>query len=253
MESNMENNYTVYMHVNKENNKKYIGITGLPVQKRWRRDGSGYNNHQPLFSRAINKYGWDNFEHIILYENLSKEDACQKEIELIKLHNTQDPEFGYNIQRGGELGNTGINFSEESRKKMSLAHKGKKLTEEHKQKISESCKGHKPAKFTEEFIQKQRERNTGKVMSDESKEKISKSLTGIKRSQETLKKRKENNPLCVCVYCPELDITFETICDAAKYSGAKRSNINKCLRGERKTAGKHSDTNEKLHWIKVEK
>ena len=249
----MANNYKVYMHINKINNKRYIGITSMSVSKRWGKDGKGYSYRQPLFYRAITKYGWDNFEHLILYDNLSKEEACEKEIELIALYNTQDPQFGYNIQRGGELGNVGVKFSEESRRKIGLAKKGKKLSEEHKRKISEGCKGHKPAKFSEEFIQKQRERNTGKVMSEEVRQKISRTLTGITRSPETLKKRKENNPLCVRVYCPELDTTFDTISDAAKSTGAKRSNITKCLNGERKTAGKHSQTNEKLHWVKVEK
>lgn len=248
------NNYLVYMHVNKINDKKYIGITGVNPEKRWGNNGNGYTkNKQPLFNRAINKYGWNNFDHIILYENLTKEEACEKEIYLISYYNTQNPEYGYNIQPGGQLGNAGMTFSEDTKKKISDSHKGKQLSEEHKKKISESLKGHKPPRFSDEFIQKQRELNTGKVIPEEIREKISKTLTGVKRSPETLRKRKENNPLCVRVYCPELDMTFDTIADAAKYSGATRSNIQKCLKGERKTAGKHIETGEKLHWKKVEK
>ena len=45
----------------------------------------GYQYHQCThFWRAIQKYGWDNFEHIILVENLSKEMANIIESELIK-------------------------------------------------------------------------------------------------------------------------------------------------------------------------
>ena len=55
----------------------------------------------------------------------------------------------------------------------------------------------------------------------------------------------------VSVYCPELNMTFQTISDAAKYTGAGRSNIQQCLRGKRHTAGKHKETNQKLHWEKL--
>ena len=73
--------YTVYMHIC-PNNKKYIGITGQEVERRWNH-GEGYS-HQRLFYRAILKYGWDNIEHKILFTNLSKQEACTKEINLIK-------------------------------------------------------------------------------------------------------------------------------------------------------------------------
>lgn len=59
----MENTqkWYVYMHTNKINNKKYIGITGLKrYWDRWRSDGSGYKTQ--VFGRAIDKYGWENFE-----------------------------------------------------------------------------------------------------------------------------------------------------------------------------------------------
>ena len=239
------------MHINKINNKKYIGLSKDPF-KRWGKDGSGYkNNKQVLFSRAIKKYGWDNFDHIVLYENLTKEQACDLEIELIKEYNTQNPDYGYNIQPGGQLGNFGVVFSEESRKKMSEARKGRKLSEEQKKLISERLKGHKPAKFSEEFIQKQRERNLGKIMSEETKQKISKTLSGIKKSSETRIKMSENHANCVEVYCPEYDMIFHSITEAENFTGASHQNINKCLKGERKSAGKHKITKEKLHWIKT--
>lgn len=242
------------MHVNKINQKKYIGITHTTLYKRWGNNGSGYKNgRQSVFGRAIDKYGWDNFDHIVLFENLTMDEACKKEIEYIKKYNTQDPNYGYNIQPGGQLGNAGVKFSEESKQKMSDVKRGKKLSEEHKRKISESCKGHKPGIHTEEGLRKLREFNTGKTIPEETRRKISKSLTGIKRSPETLRKRKENSSRNVPVYCPELDMEFETICDAAKHSGAQRSNIQKCLKGERKTAGFDPVTHKRLHWEKVEK
>ena len=97
-----------------------------------------------------------------------------------------------------------------------------------------------------------REFNTGKTIPEETRQKISKTLTGIKRSPETLKKRKEHSKKNVPVYCPELDMSFETIYDAAKYAGTYRSNIQKCLRGERHTAGIDNISGKRLHWEKVE-
>lgn len=185
----MGDNYYVYMHTNKINNKKYIGITKTSLSKRWGNDGSGYrNNKQPLFNRAINKYGWDNFDHIILFKNLSREEACDKEVELIAKYHTQDPKYGYNIQPGGQLGNTGITFSDEAKKKMSEAKKGCTLTEEHKRKISEGCKGHKPCIHTEETKKRLSEINKGKKLSEETKNKISESLIGVKNHRKHGKK-----------------------------------------------------------------
>ena len=67
----MTNNYKVYYHRNKINNKYYIGITSKKkVEYRWGKDGNSYKGQ--LFGKAIDKYGWDNFEHGIFYENISK-------------------------------------------------------------------------------------------------------------------------------------------------------------------------------------
>ena len=77
MEVSMENNYKVYIHIF-PNNKVYIGITRNRTDIRWT-NGKGYKK-QEVMSNAINKYGWKNIEHKVLYENLTKEEAEQKEI-----------------------------------------------------------------------------------------------------------------------------------------------------------------------------
>lgn len=73
--------FIVYSHVNKINGKVYIGITSQIPQNRWR-NGEGYINC-PIFYRAIKKYSWEGFEHNILYQNLSNNEACEIEAELI--------------------------------------------------------------------------------------------------------------------------------------------------------------------------
>lgn len=93
------NDYIVYMHVNKINNKKYIGITRQIPEKRWAK-GLGYRT-QPFY-KAIQKYGWDNFEHVILFKKLNYKQACIYEKQLISKHNTTDFNLGYNCSDGGE-------------------------------------------------------------------------------------------------------------------------------------------------------
>jgi group I intron endonuclease len=92
--------YIVYQHINKTNNKCYIGITGTEPEKRWGRHGERYKEC-PLFWNAIQKYGWDNFEHKILMTGLTAEEACEEEKRLIAELHANDPKFGYNISSGG--------------------------------------------------------------------------------------------------------------------------------------------------------
>ena len=96
----MENKWQVYIHINKINNKKYIGITSeKDPNKRWK-NGLGYKRQ--IFYKAIQKYGWDNFQHKILFTNLTEQQAKQKEIELIALYNTNNSLYGYNQTKGGD-------------------------------------------------------------------------------------------------------------------------------------------------------
>ena len=99
----VERNYCVYSHVNKVNGKQYIGMTNNP-RHRWARDGERYEN-SVRFMGAIRKYGFDNFDHIILFDNLTKQEAFDLEIELIAKYKTQDGRYGYNISPGGQGGN----------------------------------------------------------------------------------------------------------------------------------------------------
>lgn len=94
------NNYIVYIHVS-PSGKRYVGITKRSVKERWGKHGQNYKG-QPAIWNAICKYGWENFEHKVIYKGLTKAEATAKEIELIKKFNTCNPQFGYNITHGGE-------------------------------------------------------------------------------------------------------------------------------------------------------
>lgn len=128
---------TVYCFKNSINNKLYIGET---VKRNFRSRfiehccHSKYGNS--YFYKAIRKYGWDNFDRMILYQTEELEDTLEneqklnnlvnnKEQEYIKLFNTTDYSVGYNLTGGGD-GVLGYKFSEESKKKMSESHKGEK-------------------------------------------------------------------------------------------------------------------------------
>lgn len=156
----MDNKYTVYIHRNIINNKCYVGITGQKVNERWRK-GEGYltkgrtgNYCQPKFAKAIRKYGWENFEHIIWAEHLSHDDACRAERLLIAIWDTV--KNGYNISNGGE-GTTGVSrfgetnpfygkhHSDKTKAMISKANKGNQywLGKKHTDQTKELLRGPK--------------------------------------------------------------------------------------------------------------
>lgn len=179
--------------------KSYIGMTGQNVKKRWQNSYGYIPYSNSLFAVAIKKYGWNNFSHEILEENLTFEECCTREKYWIQYYHTytNDPLcWGYNLTTGGE-GVLGRTVSTETRKKISDAHKGKKLSEYHKQQISKGIIGeHNPfygkhhSEETKELI---RRANLGRHLSEETKEIIRQKSTGRVVSEETRKKLSEIN------------------------------------------------------------
>lgn len=110
----MKKEYCVYVHTNKVNGKRYVGITSMCPEKRWA-NGRGYRNNV-LFYRAIQKYGWDAFDHAVLFDGLSRDEAYKTEIELIRSMSLTNPKYGYNLDKGGNGSNR---ITEETRKKLS--------------------------------------------------------------------------------------------------------------------------------------
>ena len=127
----MNNLWCVYKHTS-PSGKVYIGIA-KDVKHRWRNKGAGYKGSTRI-ANAIKKYGWDKIKHEILFQNLTREEACLKEIELIKFYNSTDPLYGYNLLSGGQCGlhssetkekikksNMGHSVSASTRKLLSIA------------------------------------------------------------------------------------------------------------------------------------
>ena len=202
-----ENNFCVYIHIS-PSNKKYVGITSRKPSLRWS-GGNGYKNNEHFY-RAIQKYGWGNFQHLIVAKNLTKEEACKAEIDLIKKFNTQDYNLGYNNTSGGEH----TTFTLQAKKKMSDAKKGKKLSEETKYKLAIIRKGKKSLL-------------KGTSLSESHKKKISK---GLKEYYLYNKKRSNSFYYGKSVICE--NIIFNTMKECDKYYGLKENTICRWLTGE---------------------
>ena len=89
--------WCIYIHTNKINNKKYIGITCQKPENRWGINGEHYSG-QEKFYNAIQEYGWNNFIHEIIETNLDKITALKRESELIIQYDSV--KNGYNDTMG---------------------------------------------------------------------------------------------------------------------------------------------------------
>lgn len=165
------NLYSVYKHTS-PSGKVYIGITRRKLIDRWN-NGNGYKRNT-YFWNAIQKYGWNNFKHEVLYSNLLKDDACKLEIELIEKYKSNRRKYGYNISAGGE-GRFGDTQSTETRQKISNAVKEQWKDAEIRQKHIKGAVGRIVSDETKEKI---RQSNLGKVRSPEVGRKISASKKG---------------------------------------------------------------------------
>jgi group I intron endonuclease len=202
-------------------NKKYIGITSQNPKRRWRKNGEGYKEHV-YFWRAIQKYGWDNFNHDILYDNLTKEEAEQKEVELIAYYNSNNINFGYNMSIGGESGSKGYRYTEEQRMRMSESHKGER-------------NGMYGKHHTAESIEMGRAKHLRENLSLDTVHKMSAAKKGKKRSNESIKKQIET--ISHKVICLETSAVYNGTKEAGRLNNIDHSAIAKVCRGERKTAG----------------
>ena len=126
-----EKNFKVYMHIF-HNGMAYFGITMIEPKVRWG-GGNGYARNEYMH-RAIKKYGRENIEHIILFDGLLEADACEIEKSLIKKHRTNEKEFGYNIESGGQCSN----LAESTKQKLREAHIGKSVSKEAREKMRAS-------------------------------------------------------------------------------------------------------------------
>lgn len=194
-----ERNYSLYIHTNKVNGKRYVGITSTTPQFRWGKNGYGYRKNQHFYA-AIQKYGWDTFDHEIRLTDLTHEEAKKREKFYIALFRSYDPNFGYNQSHGGESANFGKHSgTREYNKAMYEKHKDrakaqmKEYRNKHREELKE--KSHKYyLEHKEKFIQYTQEHSKEwcDKHKEEQKEKRHKYyLEHIDRYKELAKKKRE--------------------------------------------------------------
>ncbi len=96
--------WTIYCHIHIESGRRYIGLTKYSMMHRWNqhcaqaKTSKGGRWH---FPNAIRKYGKEAFSHKVLETCLSLEEANMAEDAWIESFSTRDPEFGFNLSKGG--------------------------------------------------------------------------------------------------------------------------------------------------------
>jgi len=167
----------LYLIINKISGGIYIG-SSVHIHRRWK----GHRNHlknntheNNKLQNSWNKYGADAFELCILSQ-CSKEELIPKEqcyIDFLGMQNL------YNLEptSKNKLYTTGT-----TKEKISRAHKGKVLTEEHKAKLSAAKIGKPRAPYTAETCRRISESKKGVPNSPEHNEKVRKSLIGHTRN-----------------------------------------------------------------------
>ena len=198
----LEKTYVVYLHRNKINNKCYVGQTCQKPEARWGLNGNGYKD-QIYFYRAIQKYGWNNFEHIILETNIPQDKINERECYWTGYYHALAPE-GYTLQAGKKdykvcSVTSSLNRSQSSLKKWE--------NEEYREKVSNGRK------------------EMWKNASPECKEKM---LANLNRSGTKGKQ----------VQCVETNTIYSSTREAERLTGINHCNISQVCIGKRKTAGK---------------
>lgn len=183
--------FYLYYYENVVNGKMYIGkgrrrryAIHINIAKT-NGDGKKYGIQYRHLHKSINKYGIENFKYGI-FAYYSNEDEAYEAEEFWINYLMEQGIVLYNTAIGGRRGQTGLKRTEETKNKISKAHMGKVLTEEHIANMSKSLKGRlAPNKGKK-----------GNKLSDETKNKISSSLMNNDRKRKRRFTEDQENEIC---------------------------------------------------------
>jgi hypothetical protein len=165
--------FYVYAHRTADTNEIFYIGKGKKLNKRAQ---EGAKRRSKYWNNVVSKHG---FVYEILFDNLTEEQAFDKEKELIALYGRRDIGTGtlVNLTDGGE-GHSGFVKPDSVKEALSNIFTGRVIAEETRQKISASNKG---KKRTKEIIDQMRISRKGRIIKKESTEKR---IATIKRNKE---------------------------------------------------------------------
>lgn len=255
----------IYVATNSINGKQYVGLTTRTIENRIR----GHLNDMIRFPnikfyRAMRKYGYENFNFEIIEDDITDLKTL-KEAEVYWIDFLDTYYNGYNSTFGGD---DSPMWHSKARLKVSMAQKGRKITEETKIKLRKAAENRKGTPHTEEHKLYMSKLMKGRVRTPEHQENLRKAqlgyvqtpehienrvkhIRGVKKSPEHTAKLAANfaihryvssgadHPRSVKVQQLDrntLDVimTFDTITDAAKHMGGvnKQAGISRCISGK---------------------
>lgn len=213
----------IYCLTNLINSKKYIGQS-LDIKNRWWCHKNPQLDPKSVITRALKKYGVENFrfEMLIITNNIN--DMNYYEEECIKIYDTLTINGkGYNVKKGGN----NHEQQESTKEKISRANKGRFKGMDWEEKYGEEKAKEIKEKLSKTLKENNRENgqkgfSTGSKHREESREKCSKSV------KKTLQDKKLNNP-------EEWEKTRQRKSEAAKKAWASGRKTNEGMGGWKMT------------------
>lgn len=224
----------VYKVTNTLTGQIYIGITTASLDERMARhirSSRSKSKRKCYFHRALAVYNKESFIWEILESCESKEQLIAREQFYILYYQSYRPDKGYNLTYGGD----GCYANIETRRKISLALKGRKHADETKKKIGQSMLATKKAngklKHSLETRRKISASLTGKTIPPETRRKISQGMTGNKNNQG------RGKPVIKLDKNGRVIERFDSLTSAARLCQLDRASISACCSGRRKSCG----------------
>jgi len=229
--------FTIYQALNTVNGKIYVGATGQELAKRKGQHRSKRHHPNTAFHRAIARHGWSSFQWSVLGVCEDKDTANKLEVGFIaSLGSMTTGGGGYN-QTGGGGGVVGYVFTREDRQKISTALIGKIKSPETCVKLSIANRGKKLSEATKEKLRGQKRSaetcakigraSKGRVKSLETRANISAGLKSVWRAGERQGPKITSDDVCDIRLLKDSGLSFSAV---AKYYDCTPSAIFYALR-----------------------